>query len=59
MPGRDWSEVVEDAVRQHVTSIGSAEFSRQELVDAKLDWIVSETGSQGQTPQQTLSRELH
>lgn len=58
MAGRDWSEVVEEAVRQHVATSGSAEFTRQELVDAKLDWIVSETGSEGKTPHQTLSREL-
>ena len=58
MAGRDWSEVVEEAVRRHVASSGSSEFTRQELVDAELDWIVNETGSEGQTPQQTLSREL-
>lgn len=58
MAGRDWSEVVEEAVRRHVTSTGSAEFTRQELSDYELDRIVSETGSEGKTPQQTLSREL-
>ena len=58
MAGRDWSEVVEEAVRRHVASTGSAEFTRQDFRDAELDRILSETGSQGQTPQQTLSREL-
>jgi putative restriction endonuclease len=58
MAGRDWSETVEDAVRQHVDTIGDPVFTRQELIDAKLDWIISETGSQGVTPQMTLSREL-
>lgn len=58
MAGRDWSEVVEEAVRRHVANTGSAEFTRQDLRDAELDRIVSETGSQGQTPEQTLSREL-
>lgn len=58
MAGKDWSEVVEGAVRQHVASTGSAEFTRQDFMDSKLDWIISETGSQGQTPHQTLSREL-
>jgi putative restriction endonuclease len=55
---RDWSEVVEAAVRRHVSATGSAEFSRQELCDAELARIVEETGSQGKTPHQTLSREL-
>ena len=58
MTGRDWSEVVEEAVRRHVASTGSPEFTRQDLRDAELDRMVSETGSQGQTPEQTLSREL-
>ncbi|MBD3730921.1 MAG: hypothetical protein IE933_14575 [Sphingomonadales bacterium] len=56
--GRDWSEVVEEAVRRHVASTGSTEFSRQGLRDAELERIVSETGSIGLTPHQTLSREL-
>lgn len=58
MAGRDWSEVVEEAVRRHVASTGSDEFTRHELKDAELDRIVAETGSGGQTPEQTLSREL-
>jgi hypothetical protein len=58
MSGRDWSEVVEEAVRRHVASTGSAEFTRQELSEVELDRIVSETGSEGKTPHQTLSREL-
>jgi putative restriction endonuclease len=58
MPGRDWSEVVEEAVRRHVASTGNQDFTRQELLDAELDRIVSETGSEGATPHMTLSREL-
>lgn len=58
MADRDWSEVVEEAVRRHVASSGSAEFTRQDLIDAELELIVSETGSQGKTPESTLSREL-
>jgi hypothetical protein len=58
MSGRDWSEVVEEAVRRHVASTGSAEFTRQELSEVELDRIVSETGSEGKTPHQTFSREL-
>jgi hypothetical protein len=58
MAGRDWSEVVEEAVRRHVDCTGDRVFTRQELRDAELDRIVSETGSEGETPHQTLSREL-
>lgn len=58
MAGRDWSEVVEEAVRRHVDSTGDPVFTRQELIDAELNRIVSETGSEGATPHMTLSREL-
>jgi putative restriction endonuclease len=58
MVGRDWSEVVEEAVRRHVDSTGDPVFTRLELTDAELNRIVSETGSEGATPHQTLSREL-
>ena len=58
MAGRGWSEVVQEAVRRHVASTGDPVFTRQDLIDAELDRIVSETGSEGQTPQMTLSREL-
>jgi putative restriction endonuclease len=58
MAGRDWSEVVEEAVRRYVDSSGDRVFTRQELIDAELNRIVSETGSQGETPHMTLSREL-
>lgn len=58
MPARDWSEVVEEAVRRHVDSTGDPVFTRQGLRDAQMNWIVGETGSEGETPHQTLSREL-
>ena len=58
MAGRDWSEVVEEAVRRHVDSTGDPVFTRQELIDGEMNRIVSETGSEGATPHQTLSREL-
>jgi putative restriction endonuclease len=58
MAGRDWSEVVEESVRRHVDSSGSSDFTRQELIDAELNRIVSERGSAGATPEMTLSREL-
>jgi putative restriction endonuclease len=50
--------VVEEAVRRHIASTGDAVFTRQELIDAELGRIVSETGSEGATPHMTLSREL-
>jgi putative restriction endonuclease len=58
MAGRDWSEVVEEAVRRHVASTGDPVFTRQGLQDSEMNRIVTETGSGGATPQQTLSREL-
>ena len=58
MAGRDWSEVVEEAVRRHVANTRSSEFTRQDLIDAELPRIVEETESQGLTPERTLSREL-
>ena len=58
MAGKDWSEAVEDAVRRHVSSTGSALFTRQALIDGELARIVEETGSRGRTPEMTLSREL-
>lgn len=58
MAGRDWSEVVEEAVRRHVDSTGDPVFTRLEFFDAELDRIVGETGSEGETPRQTASREL-
>lgn len=58
MVARDWSEVVEEAVRRHVGRTGDPVFTRQELIDAELDTIIAETGSEGATPHMTLSREL-
>ena len=58
MANRDWSEMVEKAVRRHVSSSGDPVFTRQALMDAELDRIVNETGSTGATPHMTLSCEL-
>ncbi len=58
MAGRSWSEAVTNAVRRHVAETGSATFTRQVLIDSQLDAIVTDTGSAGATPHQTLSREL-
>lgn len=58
MAGRNWSEAVEIAVRRLVARHGSAEFTRQQMIDEELGRIVRETGSRGATPEMTLSREL-
>lgn len=58
MPRRSWTEAVINAVERHVARTGSATFTRQDLVEAELDAIVKAVGSVGQTPHQTLSREL-
>ena len=58
MVRRSWLEAVEAAVRRYVALQGSPTFSRQELIESELDRIVSETRSVGDTPHQTLSREL-
>jgi putative restriction endonuclease len=56
--GRDWSEAVEIAVRRLVARNGSADFTRQQMIEQELGRIVRETGSRGVTPDMTLSREL-
>ena len=53
-----WSDAVTDAVRRQVATTGSPIFTRQALLDAELDAIITATGSAGATPHQTLSREL-
>lgn len=58
MAGMNWSEAVEEAVRRHCGRSGTTAFARQDLIDSELARIVSETGSEGQTPEMTLSREL-
>ena len=58
MPVKTWSEAVADAARRHVAKTGSLIFTRRSLMEAELGAIIDETGSQGATPEQTLSREL-
>ena len=58
MAGSDWSNAVEIAVRRLVARSGSAEFTRQQLIEEELGRIVHETGSRGATPEMTLSREM-
>ena len=53
-----WVESVEYAIRRLTSRTGNSVFTRQELIDSELERIVSEVGSTGETPQQTLSRVL-
>ncbi len=55
---RSWSEAVAAAVRRHVALTGSTIFDRQALIDTEGDRILQDTGSDGATPWQTLSRVL-
>ena len=57
MPDK-WNDAVETAVRRHVARTGNTVFVRHELIDAELQQIVDDTGSQGATPDMTMSREL-
>ncbi|MCW3838203.1 hypothetical protein ACFQ1E_19130 [Sphingomonas canadensis] len=54
----DWTTAVEEAVRRHVAATGDPVFTRQSLIEAELDRIISDTLSTGATPERTLSREL-
>ena len=58
MPDKSWTEAVEEAVRRHVGRTGRYVFTRQELIEAELPTMIAETGSEGVTPERTLSREL-
>lgn len=53
-----WTEAVTDAVRRVASRRPDGVFSRQDLLAEELDQVVSDTGSQGATPEQTISREL-
>lgn len=55
---KSWTNAVEDAVHRLVARSGDPVFTRQNLIYSELDQIVLETGSQGATPEMTLSREL-
>lgn len=54
-----WSWSVIAAIKRVLESRDSNEFSRQELIDRELATIVKETGTTGNTPEQTLSLTLY
>jgi putative restriction endonuclease len=53
-----WDGVVEAGVRRLVNATGSRTFTRQQLIEHELDRIVAEACAVGETPEQTVSREL-
>lgn len=53
-----WREAVESAVRRFAAKSDGGAFTRQEFLAEEEQRIVSEVGSRGQTPGQTISRVL-
>ncbi|MFW6172581.1 MAG: HNH endonuclease [Elusimicrobiota bacterium] len=53
-----WREAVKNAIVKVVKRHNDPEFSRQTLIDEEIDYIKKATGSEGKTPEQTLSRNL-
>ena len=55
---RIWHDAVRSAIERLCASKESNRFTRRELIAAEMHAIESETGTQGRTPEQTLSRIL-
>lgn len=55
---KSWKLAVLNALIRYTHHRGTPTFSRRDLVETELGQIVAETGSAGQTPEQTLSRVL-
>lgn len=53
-----WTEAVTDAVRRVAASKPDGVFTRAELVDQEAARMCADTGTTGETPMQTVSREL-
>ena len=53
-----WTEAVTEAVRRIAARRPDGMFNRQDLLAEERDRMVADTGSQGETPEQTISREL-
>jgi putative restriction endonuclease len=53
-----WREAVEAAVRRHASKHPERVFTRQELLAAEENKIVSDCDGSGSTPHQTISRVL-
>lgn len=53
-----WTEAVTDAVRRVAASKPDGVFTRTELIDQESARMCADTGTTGETPMQTVSREL-
>ena len=53
-----WTEAVTDAVRRIAARKDDGIFTRQDLISSEGDRMCSDTGTVGETPMQTVSREL-
>ena len=53
-----WTDAVTDAVRRVAARRSDGVFTRQDLLAEERDRMVADTRSQGETPEQTISREL-
>ena len=53
-----WQDAVLEAVVRVTTTLGSSQFTRQQLLEHELESLHEATGTLGATPTQTLSREL-
>jgi hypothetical protein len=53
-----WTEAVTDAVRRVAANKPNRTFTRQELIASEEHRMRADTGTTGETPMQTVSREL-
>lgn len=53
-----WTEAVTDAIHRRTANRPDRVFSRQELESEEGERMCADTGTQGQTPMQTVSRVL-
>ena len=53
-----WREAFEAAVRRHASKYPQGTFTRQDLLEAEEQRILSDSGGGGATPHQTISRVL-
>lgn len=54
----NWKEAVEAAARRQAAKDPNGMFTRQDLLDAERNRILSDCGGGGETPDQTISRLL-
>ncbi len=54
----DWNEAVKKAIKEFVEKNQKQKFTREELIQEKMDRIIELTETSGKTPEQTLSKIL-